>query len=247
MNDTGYFWFDDLKNYVSTFLTPQRLERMLQIIQRRTNYISIVLENIFQPHNASAVLRTCECFGISQVHIIENTNTYRVNPDVVLGAAQWLDIFRWKSEQSNTIRCIEYLKSHGYQIVATVVRPDATSLYDFRVHQKTAFLIGTEKDGLTAEACVHADTFLHIPIYGFTESFNLSVTAAIIISWVHRQLVCSDISWQLSREEQQHLFMRWIIRNVNNGYELLKKFFQQSGHDFSLVEKLQEFEKMLIR
>ncbi|KPL12854.1 MAG: hypothetical protein AMS26_16025 [Bacteroides sp. SM23_62] len=206
---------------LSGFITWHRREIFDRVLDYRTRYITVVLEDIYQSHNASAVLRTCECFGIQDVHIIENRNTYNINPDVVLGATKWLNLKKYNRLDYNTDLAIRELRDQGYRIIATTLNEKAVSLHDFNLHAgKFALFFGTELTGLTDHVLDQADEYLKIPIYGFTESFNISVSAAIILHQLTVGLHQSDLSWGLSQAEREEQLLDWLKKSIR-GWEKL--------------------------
>lgn len=216
-----------LIEYLEGFLTERRKKLFYRNILHRTRYITVVLEDIYQPHNASAVLRTCDCFGIQDVHIIENRNKYQINPDVALGSNQWLSLFKYNTPGNNTVSTLEKLRTEGYRIVATTPHSNDTELQNFNLDKgKVALLFGTELRGLSEEAINNSDEFLKIPMYGFTESFNISVSAAIILHFLTQKLRNSDINWQLDSNEKNAIILNWIKTSVKNSDGLIKAFYQ---------------------
>ena len=216
---------EEMIEYLSDFITPRRLELFTEILQWRTRYLTVVLEDIFQPQNASAVLRTCECFGIHDVHIIENRNPYRVNPDVVIGATKWLNVVKYQGKEYNTLEAMHNLKNSGYRIVATSLNEKATRLEDFDMGKgKTALFFGTELTGLTDPVFEQADECLKIPMFGFTESFNLSVCASIILHHLTNVLHGSEIRWMLTKEEKNEVMLQWLKKSIKHSGKLKKKF-----------------------
>jgi len=219
---------NDIVEYLSGFVTPERLQTMERVIRNRTRYITIALEDIYKSHNASAVLRTCECFGIQDVHIVENKNSYTVNPDVALGASKWLNLNKFKKDEFNTPEAISDLRSSGYRIVATTLSEDAVPLEDFNLERgKLALFFGTELTGLTQQMISEADEHLKIPLYGFTESFNISVSAAIILHYLTCNLKNSDIPWHLSPDEIYQLKYSWLMNSIKKADLLEKKFMEE--------------------
>lgn len=216
-----------LYQYLSSFITEERKAKIDFNITNRTRHVTVVLEDIFQPHNASAVLRSCECFGVQDVHIIENKNPYAVNPDIALGSANWLNLFNYNSGEFNTPECYEKLKNKGYKIVATTPHENSCLIEDLDITEKTALIFGTEKSGLTDFALENADAFMKIPMYGFTESLNISVTAALSLFSCSQKLRNSNINWMLSEEEQIDLKIKWLRKSVNGGELLTKKFLER--------------------
>lgn len=214
-----------LFEFLSYYITDRRKQIICDNIKERTRYITVVLEDIFQPQNASAVLRTCDCFGIQDVHIIENQNAYNINPDVVLGATQWLSIKNYNKKENNTLDAIKELKSKGYRIIATTLSDKNTSLNDFQLNKgKSALFFGTEQTGLSSDVTGNADEFLKIPMYGFTESFNISVSAAIILHDLTLKLRQSEINWHLSETEQDELKVNWVKNTLKTPELLIKEF-----------------------
>ncbi len=211
---------EKLIEHLSQFVSVNRQQRMDDVLSKRTRFLSVVLEDIFQPHNSSAVLRSCECFGIQNIHIIEKANRYRVNPDIALGSAQWLTLNRHK----NSTECLQELKDNGYQIAAMTLDDDSIPIDELNLFQPTTLCFGTEETGLSKEAINMADVKIKIPMAGFTQSFNISVSAAISLYALTQKLLKSDINWQLSPEEQQALKVEWLVNSIPGGEKIKKKF-----------------------
>lgn len=201
--------------FLNQFIMPERIEKQEAVLENRTRYITSVIEDIYQPHNASAVIRTCDCFGIQDLHIIENNNDYRVNPKVALGSGQWVNVIKHKKEENNSLACINELKSKGYKIVATTPHTDK-SIYDLNLDQPVALVFGNEKEGISDIVKDNADELVNIPMYGFTESFNISVSAALCLSLLGDKLRATDINWQLSQEEKNELMVNWAKSHLGS-------------------------------
>jgi tRNA (guanosine-2'-O-)-methyltransferase len=214
----------ELIAYLSQFITDNKREKMDQVLVNRTRYLTLAVEDIYQPHNASAIVRTCDCFGIQELHIIENKNKYKVNPDVTLGSSKWVDIIPYNKEENNTEACIMRLKEEGYKVIATTPHKDDMNLEDLALDQKTALLFGNEVEGLSPKAIELADGFVKIPMNGFTESLNISVCAAICIHFLTLKLHQMDVAWRLSDEERAAIKLRWI-KNIVKKSDLLEKEF----------------------
>ncbi|MFP4621526.1 MAG: TrmH family RNA methyltransferase [Bacteroidales bacterium] len=218
-----------LVKYLSEYVTPERLALFETVLEHRTRFITVVLEDIYQPHNASAVLRSMDCFGVQDAHIIENSNEYRVNPDVALGASKWLNLIKYNQSEDNTRSAIHSLRSKNYRIVATTPHKKEVELPDFRIEDgKIALLFGTEMRGLSQIAQDMADEFLSIPMYGFTESFNISVSAAIILYHLKEKLKKSTVDWKLTEEEKQHIKLEWLKGSIKRSDLIIKKFLSDS-------------------
>jgi len=213
----------NLIKYLSQFVTQRKRGRMQQVLQQRTRHLTVVLENIFQPHNASAVIRSCDCFGVQDLHIIEQKNTFRPNKDIALGANQWVSLHKYQSSKA----CIEHLKNNGYQIAALTLKPYSQPLHELDITQKTALCFGMEEHGLSDIMHQHADHFVFIPMHGFTQSFNISVSAAISLYSLTEKLRASTQNWQLNDHEQQTLSLEWLIRATPKGKLLVREYLKK--------------------
>lgn len=211
--------------YLENFITEARKNRFTEILANRTNHFTVAVEDVFQMHNTSAVIRSCEVFGVQQAHLIEQRFGKRLDAKIAMGAQKWVDTFRYE----NTQNCIDSLRKKGYQIVATTPHTDAHFLSDFDISKKSAFFFGTEKQGLSQEVLNQADTFLKIPMVGFTESLNISVCAAIILQQLTEKLRKSDIVWQLSEEEKQEIRIDWTKKSIRSVDEVLKRFYLKNN------------------
>ena len=218
---------NELIAYLSNFVTEERFRKFRDTIRYRTRHLTIALEDIFQSHNASAVLRTCDCFGIQDVHIIENRNKYEVNPDVALGASKWLDLLKYNNQGNNTVSCITALKNQGYRVVATTPHKDGYTPETLPLDRKTALIFGTELAGLTPEALELSDDFIRIPMVGFTESLNISVSAAIFIQTLTTRLRNLEIPWQLSEHEQNAITVNWLRQSIKKSDMIVQDFLQK--------------------
>ncbi|WP_439129640.1 TrmH family RNA methyltransferase [Polaribacter sp.] len=207
---------EKLLHYFEGFLTEKRKNLFKTILENRTRHFTVVLEDIYQPHNASAVVRTCDIFGIQDVHTIENKYNNKVSRHVAKGSQKWLNHYRYKSDGDNTKACLDDLKSKGYQIIATTPHNNSCFLQDFDISKKSAFVFGVEAEGVSDYVLENADGFLKIPMVGFTESLNISVAAAIILQEVTTKLRNSDLDWRLSAEEKEILYFNWVKKTIKN-------------------------------
>ena len=182
--------------FLSQFITDERKQRFEEVLDFRTRHLTVVLEDIFQPHNASAVLRSCDLRGVQDVHSVENNYQYDVNPDVVLGSTKWLNLYHYNEESFNTLLAFAHLRERGYRIVATCPHRDDFTPDTLPLNQPVALVFGTEKLGLSDYVVENADMHVRIPMYGFTESYNISVSAALLMYTLTNRLhVSSDIAY----------------------------------------------------
>lgn len=222
----------ELVQFLSQFVTESRASLFNNIIEERTRYITIGLEDIYQSQNASAVLRTSDCFGIQDIHIIENQNEYQINPDVTLGSSKWLSLNKYNQSENNTLAAINKLKKDGYRIVATTPHKDDVNLEDFDIEKgKFALFFGTELNGLSDLMINNADEYLKIPMYGFTESFNISVSAAIILHHLTSNLRKSTLDWQLSDNEKEQIKLDWLKQTIKMSSELIEEFLSKKKNN----------------
>ena len=204
--------------YLSEFVTDYKNDLFRRLIAERTSYVTMVLEDFYQQHNCSAVLRSCDCFGIQNVHVIENTNTFKDNSEISMGAADWLTVHRHRKRENNTEETIDMLKS-------TTPHERDTFIDDIDLHKgKMAFFMGTELTGLSDDVLSRADEFVKVPMYGFTESYNVSVCAALLMYSVVQRLRQTDINWHLSEEERYQVLFAWYKRSVKASAQILERF-----------------------
>lgn len=214
-----------LLDFLLQYITPNKQELFEKVIEYRTRHLTVVLEDLYQPHNASAVLRSCDCLGIQDVHIIENSNTYEVNREVAMGASKWLNLIKYNEQSNNTIAAIHQLKDQGYKIVATTPHKNGYTLKNIPVKDKIALFYGTELKGLTNDVIDNADIYLRIPMYGFTESYNISVSAALSLYTLSERLHESDVNWRLHEDEKIEILIAWCKRVIKKSDVFERKFY----------------------
>jgi tRNA (guanosine-2'-O-)-methyltransferase len=217
-----------ITDHFSQYITEHKKQFIERVLNERTRHITLVLEDIHQSQNASAVVRTCECLGLQDIHIIEEDSKYAVNKRVLKGANKWIDLYRYKMKGfNNTEICFRKLRELGYQIFATDPSPDGMSINEVPVDKKIALVMGNELNGTSSYALQHADQKIFIPMHGFTESFNISVSAAICLNTLLTKMRESTISWQLSVDEKDALRLQWY-RKVVRRSDLIEQEFLRS-------------------
>lgn len=214
----------ELVNYLSQFISETRRTKFDEVLKYRTRHITIVLEDLYQPHNASAVLRSCDIFGIQDIHIIENKNAYTVNKDIAMGSPKWLNLHKYRKHENNSLTCIKNLKERGYRIIATSPNENVSTIDELTIEKPLALFFGTELTGISETVMEQADEFVKIPMYGFTESFNISVSAALCLRSIIEKLHKSNIEWHLNDLEKEELLLKWL-RNSIRKVELIEKDF----------------------
>lgn len=217
----------ELRNYLRQFISQQRISTINRVLSKRTRHATFVLEDIYQSHNASAVLRSCEINGILDVHIIENYNIFSPSKNVTMGASKWLNLYKYNNTENNTLHCIQNLKQKGYRIVATTPHNKSTELENLALDKPLALVFGTELTGLSQEAINESDESVYIPMHGFTESYNISVSAALCAYSIIKRLHQSNIYWYLDDNEMLDQEIEYYRRSIKNAELLVNKFHEE--------------------
>lgn len=211
---------EPLIDYLERFITAERKERINEILLRRTNHLAVCIEDVYQLHNTSAVIRSCDVFGIQQLHVIEEQFGKRLDKNIAMGAEKWIDVHRYESATA----CVRKLKAEGYKIIATTPHQKSYPLKDFDISQKAAICFGTEKSGLSSVIMDQADGYIHVPMEGFTESLNISVSAAIILHDLRSRLNQSKIPWQLSEKECDAKRIDWTMKSIRSIDNIMSRY-----------------------
>jgi len=211
-----------LFNYLQTYLTERRRGLFKKVLAQRTRHFTVVTEDVYQLHNTSAVMRSCDVFGIQDLHVVEEELGHRIDKEIAMGAQKWVSCHRHDS----IINCMNTLREQGYQIVATTPHTDSQVLHEFDVTPKSAFFFGKENDGLSDIVLQEADSHLKIPMYGFTESLNISVSAAIVLQTVVSKLRLTQVPWQLSDIEKLELEMDWTKKTIKSIDQIVKRYYE---------------------
>lgn len=216
-------------DFLENFVSERRKELIRSIVEFRTRYIAVALEDIYQSQNASAVLRSCDCFGIQDIHIIDNYKNFDINPEVTKGSNKWLTLKKYTIEKDNTRPAINNLRKKNYRIVATLPGYKRTTIEQFDVHAgKFALFFGNEHNGLSKTMIDLADDFIYIPTTGFTQSLNISVSVAIILYEMTKRLRNSATQWHLTPEEKNELRLAWLKKSLRKPEIILKDFLSKT-------------------
>ncbi len=217
-----------LISYLETFVTESRKNLFKQVLDQRTRHFTVAIENVYQPHNAAAIVRSCDIFGVQNISVIEKSYRFYASNQVAKGAQKWLDfsVYSKRNEQT-TQDCIKDLREKGYQIIATTPHNESCLLSEFDISKKSAFFFGVEKEGLSQEVMSNADGFLKIPMVGFTESLNVSVAAAIILQNLTEKLRVSDVNWQLTEKEKQEKYLEWLEKSIKSIDKIKERYFNE--------------------
>ncbi len=217
---------EDILNYFQNFISEHKIELFNKLVEERTRHFTFILEDLFHPHNASAILRSSDCFGLQDVHMVENNHQFINENDISLGSAKWIDINRYDDLDSSTPTCIDQLKEKGYIIAALHPHENDVLISDLPINNKVAFVLGAEKNGLSDYSLKNADVHVKVPMHGFTESYNVSVTAALVMYDVTERLRKSEIDWKLSPEEKWKIKLAWTLKTIQSSTDIVKHFLK---------------------
>lgn len=223
---------EQLLAFLKPYISDHKKELIEEKLGYRTSHITLVLEDIYNPHNANAVVRSCECLGVQHLNVIEERNEYQLSPNVLQGSLKWIDLHRFNSPAGQNIgQCYTELKKKGYRLVATSPKKDSTPIAELDVSKPFALVFGTELDGLSDYALSNSDECVHIPMVGFTESFNISVGAALCMYELMGRLRTSKVDWRLGADEMKRLRLDWYRNSVQRIEILESEFNKMNMHD----------------
>jgi len=214
--------------HLSSFVTSERLLRFQEVIPNRTRHLTFVIEDVNQPHNASAVVRSCDCFGIQDIHVIEETNTYKTDKKIALGASKWVNVLKHRGVKNTSTNCLTHLKKKGYKIVATTPHKDDFTPDTIPIEEPLAVVFGKEVEGISEEVVQQADYFMKIPMYGFTESLNISVAAAITAQNLYQRLLTSNLNWRLSEAEKNDVLFNWLKKSIKDSDRIIDLYYRNN-------------------
>jgi tRNA (guanosine-2'-O-)-methyltransferase len=221
-----------LEHLKANWLSAARWARFAAVSAQRSRHITVVLDNIYQPHNASAALRSCDLFGVADAHLIHRAGAVAPRREIAMGAQKWVEIHRYGGgdDSSGAADCIGALRQAGYALVATTPHGSATALAELSIARPIALLFGEEKPGLSAEMLAAADLRLTIPMHGFTESFNVSVSVALCLYELSGRMRRSAVDWRLSEVERRTLALNWARRSIAEIATIEARFQADWGH-----------------
>lgn len=220
----------ELVHILEEFVTENKVQLINKVLSERTRHITVVLEDVYHSHNASAVLRTCDCFGVQDLYISQKLHDYQINRNIVRGASNWVTLNKYDRGENSSRACLKDLRDKNYKIVGTSPDQNSSSIHELDITERTAIVFGTELDGISENTKSEVDELVHIPMYGFTESFNISVSAAMVLQNLVHRLKASDIQWQLSEQEKEDLKFEWYQRIVKRSDLHIKNYFKERSN-----------------
>ena len=213
-----------LIQYLENIVTDERKEIFKKVLKDRTRHFTVILEDLYQKHNTSAITRSCEVFGVQDIHIIENKYKTYMSNQVGKGSQKWMTFHKYNTKLHNTQDCIDAVKAQGYQIIATTPHESSKFVGDFDVTKKSAFVFGVEKEGVSDMMLEQADGHLKVPMYGFTESLNVSVAAAIVLQDVSTRMRKSDVDWELNEAETDEIYLGWLQKSIKSIDAIMERY-----------------------
>ena len=215
-------WYRERIDYMQQFMLPERFDNLRRVLGNRTRWMTVCMENTFHPQNASAIIRTCEAFGIQDIHTIETLCPFSPSANVVKGSDKWIGINRHYS----TGEALSALRNAGYRIIATTPHSGDTPPEEFDVTAAPfALVFGTEHAGVSEEVTDAADGFIRIPMCGFVESLNVSASASILLYMLSSRLRASGAEWQLEECESLAMMLDWMMKSIRDSERILRKRF----------------------
>ena len=224
---------EEVYQYLTDFLTEERLQKIEYFSAQSSDFILPIMEDVYQFRNAAAIVRSAEACGLHRIVALEKINVFQPNLDLTKGADTWVEIVKHPAH----IDYIKNIKQQGYKIVAVSPEKNATLLPDFNITEPIALTFGTEWQGVTEEILDFADETLAIPMYGFTQSFNVSVAAAICFYELKQKLIKNNIPHLLNKEKLLKTRIRWAVNSIRSGNEILNKYLDEKGvsHDILTI------------
>ena len=209
-----------ISDILMQYVTKERRARMESVLDQRTRNFVPVFERVWDPHNISACLRTAEALGVQEIHVVEADTPFKPSKDVVQGSAKWLDITKHRSSTD----CITALKERGFTVAAGALTDEAVPLTELDFSRPVALAFGNEHEGLSQEFMARCDVVFKIPIHGFTQSFNISVSAAM--SMYHAVLERTRLlgrNGDLTDAQKDDLRDKWLVKTVPLAREILRR------------------------
>ena len=206
--------------YLSSFLLESRIDTLNRALDMRTEYLTVMTENMFHAQNASAIVRHCEAFGVQNIHTVEDLCPFLPTLNIALGTDKWIDVKR----HATTTDAIKDLRKEGYRIIATTPHHKSCTPETFDVKKgKFVLVFGTEKTGVSEEIMAEADEFLQIPMCGMVDSLNVSASAAILIYMLSQRMRLECDDWHLSDEKRTRTLYDWYRYAVRDSEALLER------------------------
>ena len=210
--------------HLQQFLTDERLEKINHFAPESSDFVLPVIEDVFQFRNAAAIVRSVEACGFHKIIAMESEHEFNPNLRVTKGAETWVEV----EKLPHNLDSLREIKNRGYKILAVSPENNATMLSDYDLKEPVALVFGTEAAGVSEEILDFADETLAIPMYGFTQSFNVSVAAAICVYELKQKLLRSNLDYKLSEEKLWEMKVRWAMNSIKSGEQILANYLSEN-------------------
>ncbi len=210
-------------------MTPERFERISQMLSRRQPDLTVCMEQVHKPHNLAAIVRTCDAIGVSDIHAMWPDKQMRLSGNAATGSQNWVKLHT----HDNTESAIQTLRSQGMQIVATNLSDTAVDFREVDYTKPTAILMGQEKHGISAEALALADQDIIIPMVGMVQSLNVSVATALVLYEAQRQRECAGMYQgpsKIPKQERDRIMFE-------GGHPVFAKVCKQKGLPYPAIDE----------
>jgi tRNA (guanosine-2'-O-)-methyltransferase len=213
--------------FLEQHISEHRLQKIKNVLAQRTRHLTVVLENLYHPENGNAVMRSVECFGLQEMQVIQEKYDWKYSLKIARGAAKWTEVQSYGEEEGGAKACYADLRARGYQLVATDPQPGSCTAQNLDINRPVALIFGTESTGVAPETLAMADARIHIPMVGFTESFNISVSAGILLAQLRQRLEEEVPNWTLDEADRLRIYADWLTKSVRHADALLRAFEKQ--------------------
>jgi tRNA (guanosine-2'-O-)-methyltransferase len=208
------------------YITEERKNKIIKVLSQRTRFLTVLMENFFDPRNIAAVIRTCDAFGIQDLHVLELDHPFFISRRVSKGADNWLNIYKY----NQTELAVSEMRKKGYQLFYADPDPSHPNLDELDLSRKTALVFGQEKNGISPQMIKLCDGGFRIPLHGFVDSFNVSVACALTLHHcTNRLLKNPPPDYHIPSGDKEILLQHWLARNTLAG-NLLRKIKQQKKY-----------------
>lgn len=205
---------------LESLLTPERIARIDSVLDARLASLTAAVEDTYDPHNAAATIRTSEALGLQELHVIEPGERFSAVKGVTRGAHRWIELHRWPGAEVAAAG----LKARGFRVYATLPDARAVSIEDVDVSTPVAVIFGNEHEGVSPAAIAACDGTLTVPMFGFTESYNLSVTVGLAMSRLAaRRRAHLGAQGDLDPERRARLRARWFALRIRAAVNVVER------------------------
>jgi tRNA (guanosine-2'-O-)-methyltransferase len=207
--------------YFEEFVSAERKARLKEVLSHRTRKLVLVLEDILDPHNASACIRSSEAMGLQELHVVAPRHAFTPTAGITQGADKWMDI----KHHSGIDSCLEHLHERGFTVAAGVLDEGAVPIQELDFSRPMALVFGNEHEGISPQMVAACDQHFYVPMYGFSQSFNISVATALAVHYAVSQRVrIFGANGDLASDDMDALYSRWVFQSVKMGDAMLKRY-----------------------